>query len=263
MIKKDKLLCNKCCLDLPLDCFSKAPNTKREYQYSCKKCQGKANSEWQKNNKGKTNLKTKRWQENHREEYLAKRRLNNTGNSDLKVFKFDPITNTKKCSTCKEIKNKDSFYLRKETNIPMGKCLECRQEHWKLKMSDPMLKAKETERCRKLQNKLRSTPQGRINSRLSNAIWYALKEKKSFRSWENLVGFTAEELKNHLEKQFVEEMTWELFLEGKIHIDHVVPKSWFIYESSEDEQFKHCWSLNNLQPLWASENLLKNNKYAN
>ena len=44
------------------------------------------------------------------------------------------------------------------------------------------------------------------------------------------------------------------------HIDHKRPISSFNYETIEDEEFKECWSLGNLQPLWAEENRKKYNK---
>ena len=65
----------------------------------------------------------------------------------------------------------------------------------------------------------------------------------------------------HLEKQFTDGMTWEKFLRGEIWMDHIKPISKFNYVSSEDIEFKECWSLNNLQPLWAKDNRRKYNKY--
>ena len=35
----------------------------------------------------------------------------------------------------------------------------------------------------------------------------------------------------------------------------------FDYTSTEDESFKECWALENLQPLWASENISKGSKW--
>jgi hypothetical protein len=37
--------------------------------------------------------------------------------------------------------------------------------------------------------------------------------------------------------------------------------SWFKYSSTEEQSFKESWSLTNLQPMWAEENLKKSNKY--
>lgn len=45
------------------------------------------------------------------------------------------------------------------------------------------------------------------------------------------------------------------------HIDHIVPLSWFPYQTVEEQAFKDCWALANLQPLEAKANLLKNNHF--
>lgn len=42
-------------------------------------------------------------------------------------------------------------------------------------------------------------------------------------------------------------------------IDHIVPISAFNYNSIYDEEFKMCWSLENLQPLENSVNIGKHN----
>lgn len=73
-----------------------------------------------------------------------------------------------------------------------------------------------------------------------------------------ILGFTAEELRAHLEKQFLPGMSWENY--GEWHIDHKVPLSAFNYETPDDIDFKPCWALSNLQPLWAPDNLSKKDK---
>lgn len=110
---------------------------------------------------------------------------------------------------------------------------------------------------RKAQTKLRSTIKGCINDRMSSSINSALKSNKAGKNWENIVGYSLTELKSHLERLFKPGMSWDLFYKGKIHIDHVIPKSCFHYLSYESISFKKCWELNNLQPMWAEENLKK------
>jgi len=68
------------------------------------------------------------------------------------------------------------------------------------------------------------------------------------------LGCSFEYLKEHLEKQFKEGMTWEN--RGEWHIDHIIPLS---SGKSEEEIIKLC-HYSNLQPLWAEENLKKGNK---
>ena len=77
------------------------------------------------------------------------------------------------------------------------------------------------------------------------------KKNKTF----DIVGCSPEFLKQHLEKQFTEGMSWEL-LGQHIHIDHIIPLS---SAKTEDELYKLC-HYENLQPLWAEDNLKKSNK---
>lgn len=72
--------------------------------------------------------------------------------------------------------------------------------------------------------------------------------------------YSAEKLRLHLESKFKPGMTWDKFLKGEIHIDHIVPLSTFNYTSPKDKAFKEAWALKNMQPLWAHENLSKGNR---
>jgi len=110
-------------------------------------------------------------------------------------------------------------------------------------------------------DKKSATLKGKLNCRMSNRIYSSLRRGvKANRHWETLVGFTLEELKVHIEKQFKDGMNWGRFMKGEIHIDHKIPISVFNFEKPEDIDFKKAWGLSNLQPLWALDNILKSNK---
>lgn len=47
------------------------------------------------------------------------------------------------------------------------------------------------------------------------------------------------------------------------HIDHKLPVASFNFDSPEHLDFKKCWALENLQPLWAKENISKGAKVVN
>ena len=105
----------------------------------------------------------------------------------------------------------------------------------------------------------RMVPSFRLNNSMSLGIWDALNGCKNNRHWEDLVPYTLEDLNAHIEKQFDEKMTWDNY--GSYwHLDHIVPKTRFNFESSDDREFKLCWSLENLQPLEAIENIKKKDK---
>jgi len=78
------------------------------------------------------------------------------------------------------------------------------------------------------------------------------------RKIEEMLGYTMNDLRVHLERQFSKGMNWEKFSAGEIHIDHIRPKKSF--DLSNYEEWKICWGLPNLQPLWARDNLEKSAK---
>ncbi len=98
----------------------------------------------------------------------------------------------------------------------------------------------------------------KLNCNISRVINASLQGNKFGRRWESLVNYTLEDLRNHLEKLFIGNMTWENY--GDWHIDHKIPISVFNFTQPEHEDFKRCWALKNLQPLWAKDNLEKHNK---
>ena len=107
--------------------------------------------------------------------------------------------------------------------------------------------------------KRRNTLKGKLNDRMGSSIRESLKRgSKSGRHWENLVGFNLNQLKIHLEKQFAPGMTWKNY--GLWHIDHEIPISAFNFDKPEHLDFKKCWALKNLRPLWAKDNIKKHNK---
>jgi hypothetical protein len=86
-------------------------------------------------------------------------------------------------------------------------------------------------------------------------IYVALKHTKAGKRWEALAGYTVHDLIAHLESKFQPGMGWHNF--GEWHIDHVRPRASFSFSSPADPAFLECWSLRNLQPLWAKDNLKK------
>ena len=99
-----------------------------------------------------------------------------------------------------------------------------------------------------------------LNDRMRSAINESIaRGTKNNRSWTTLVGYTVEELIAHLENLFLPGMSWENRSEW--HIDHIIPQDLFNFSTPEDIDFKRCWALSNLQPLWAADNVSKNARY--
>ena len=78
--------------------------------------------------------------------------------------------------------------------------------------------------------------------------------KNKSKSTEKIIGLTFDGLKEYLENQFKDNMSWDNY--GEWHIDHIIPLS---LAKTEEDVYKLCHYIN-LQPLWAEENLKKSNK---
>lgn len=88
------------------------------------------------------------------------------------------------------------------------------------------------------------------------------------------VSWSIDDLITHLENNFQPGMSWDNY--GRKagircwEVDHIIPINArndlgeYIYKCIDDpcsEDFKKCWSLDNLQPMWADENNRKNNSH--
>jgi len=110
-------------------------------------------------------------------------------------------------------------------------------------------------------SRLKHTIGYKLSRTISRGIGQSLKGAKNGIHWEDPVGYSIKDLKQHLEKQFKTGMNWKN--RGEWHIDHIRPVSSFYFTKPEDKEFKECWALSNLQPLWASENCSKGAKFLN
>lgn len=101
-------------------------------------------------------------------------------------------------------------------------------------------------------------PEFKLIKTLRSRLYSALKRKDVKKKSETLelTGCSISFLKEHLEKQFKDGMTWKNH--GQWHIDHIVPCVSFNLLLEEEQ--KKCFHYTNLQPLWAKENLSKGGK---
>jgi hypothetical protein len=195
----------------------------------------------------------------------------------------------KKCSTCKAYKNEADFNKnRAQKGGFNAECRECqnirgliysathkeqtrkRGHNWYLAHKEYCSRIKpanwrannlEEARARDREKKARwlQKPENRLANCIKSVLSHSLsKGSKAYRKWGSLVGYDAAQLKRHLEKQFLLGMSWENY--GQWHIDHIIPIVAFNYNTPDDLDFKRCWALNNLRPLWKFENLSKQAK---
>ena len=104
-----------------------------------------------------------------------------------------------------------------------------------------------------------SSPMVRLSARFQLGIRDVITGRnKTSNVWEYL-SFTPDELMSQFESQFTDGMSWDNMAEW--HIDHIRPISSFDFDSTDHPDFKKCWALNNLQPLWAKDNMSKGAKW--
>lgn len=182
----------------------------------------------------------------------------------LRKYGGDSSPLLRECIHCGEVKRSGEYrqYKNKSSKygyLFRGQCRACEraaknrpdpsshreyQRQWR---NRPEVRA----RLRQQLRERRSSPKAQIDHRMSKQIRRCL----SGGSWRNHLPYTIDELKLHLERQFLTGMGWENM--HLWHIDHITPKSSFTYESAEDAEFLACWGLANLRPLWAADNISK------
>lgn len=118
-------------------------------------------------------------------------------------------------------------------------------------------RAKDPERHRKYareyMRKRRQSEKHRIDSNAYRSLKYALNPMYENYKSKYFPDFDAKMLRLHFSRFFDEEVN--LYTYGIIwEIDHKVPVCKFSYKSIEDDQYKECWSINNLRPLKVAEN---------
>lgn len=99
-----------------------------------------------------------------------------------------------------------------------------------------------------------------LEQRVRCGIYQSLRKvgaKKNGARWEGLVGYNTDALHRRLKRTMPAGYTWDDFIAGKLHIDHIVPLAAHNYQTADDPDFRRAWALTNLQLLPAAENLAK------
>ena len=98
-------------------------------------------------------------------------------------------------------------------------------------------------------------PMGHLGKVVRSQVYKALKNNKELSSTEYL-GCSTDEFKQHIEKQFKGDMNWENY--GIWHIDHITPLK---YDTPTIDEVIERLHWTNTQPMWASENMAKGNRF--
>lgn len=172
------------------------------------------------------------------------------------------------CSDCKIAKSKSEYYSN--VSVWDGITNTCKDCNKKRSRSKDKEKERIRRRIKYLKYKEKEIQKGNaykakraeidpsfrlirtLRVRHSNAV-KAARENKTFKTTE-LLGCTSEQLKQHIENQFITEMNWENY--GSVwHIDHLYPLA--LVDWNNKEQVDKVCNYKNLQPLLALDNIRK------
>ena len=116
----------------------------------------------------------------------------------------------------------------------------------------------------------------KLRRRLSKSIGNILKSNggsKQNKSISEFLPYTVKEFKQHIESLFEPWMNWNN--QGRYikntwknddqstwvwNLDHIIPQTKLPFKSMEEDNFKKCWSLENLRPYSAKQNMIDGNR---
>lgn len=173
----------------------------------------------------------------------------------------------KVCTKCGMAKPLSEYWIRRERGTLYAQCKSCMHARHKAWTARNPEKTKEyhvdwirrsPDGCRsvyrEMKRRQRIDPIKRLGMYVRNSVYRGLnglrKEKPTF----DLIGYELEDLRQHIERQFLEGMEWRNY--GEWHVDHITPLSSF-----SPNEIQAAWALSNLRPLWALDNLRKGNKF--
>ena len=247
-------VCTKCNINKPIDCYNKCNKTKSGIHGQCKMCKsdyGKSynlkypeiKKEYSKINAETARIRAKKWREDFPDRFKKAHKKHYEENKELISKKCEEYRSKNK-EKIKErdrlysIKNKDKNKLRAKSYRENNKdYIRGQKKIWK-------------------ENKRNTDPLFKFNESVSSGIRRCLDFKKNGKSWVNFVEYTKEELINNIESKFTKGMTWENYGKDGWELDHILPQIYFKHNMDYNHPaFKACWSLENLQPLWATTNI--------
>jgi len=174
----------------------------------------------------------------------------------------------KKCIQCGKVKVKNKFSKcrgnKDGLNIRCKLCSASNSHHHYLKNQDKYIHYRKThkeERNLKRNNRKKIDLDYRILEGLRSRLHKALKNQNCVKNTRtmHLIGCNIDNLKRHIEKQFIENMSWDNYGYYGWHIDHIRPCVSF--DLTKPTEQKKCFNYKNLQPMWGVNNMAKGSKY--
>lgn len=256
--------CNKCGETKSKESFSFTNKAKGYRNALCKSCFAIYYKEYHAKHKDKISKYKTQWARDNNEKVLEQRRkLREENREKFTTYHKEYRKNNKEKLF---LLNKNYRETNKERVFENGK-------RWREANRDRLLEEKKIyniehrDRLRPLKRQRERERMAvdisfRISKTFSHRLRESLKTGKNGKKWQAIVGYSVIELRAHLESQFQPGMNWDNYGKYGWHIDHRHPVSAFNFTSTDDPDFKKCWALTNLQPLWATDNMKKGARIA-
>jgi len=248
--------CPKCKIEKELSEFHKNKQTKTGYNCYCKTCRCRKTGI----TIAKQNLKNKLMKQNIK---MCPKCKVNKAFKDFGKEKARAGGISIYCNKCRQIythlnRNKNIKRCKKWRSKNREHYLKIKQQYRKTHLIYYATYIKKYHKQRR-KNDIKYRITGNLRTRLNTAIKHNYKST----STKKLLGCTVEFLKNRLESQFTEDMSWDNYgrKEGMKcwEIDHIKPCAKFNLIKAEEQ--RKCFHYSNLQPLWATDNQKKRDKH--
>ena len=160
------------------------------------------------------------------------------------------------CPGCRRVLPRSDFGTKscRGRKLPATYCRACKRERDNRRYLSVKAKRSASPNYA-IYNRLQSRIRKKLGRDLGCAIRLALKRGGRSKKVEALLGYMIDDVRRHIEQRFLPGMNWEAFCRGEIHIDHDRPVK--LFDMRDPIQWRACWALSNLQPLWARDNLSK------
>lgn len=172
-----------------------------------------------------------------------------------------PDLKTLVCTKCGE--EKEVKFFHKHSRSTTGYKCACKA----CRMLETHKYNKREETRERARTRRKQDPVWKLRKNVSIAIVNSLRKRGGQKeaSCFQYLGYSVQDLREHLEKQFEPWMSWDNWgpAGSEIrtwNIDHIYPQSLLPYDSLGHPNFQKCWDLRNLQPLCTIENIKKSNK---
>ena len=235
--------CKTCGHEKPLDEFCRDKHRRDGHADHCRVCSAERQRKWRAENANLVKTHSQRYYDRNRETILArvqKRRADNPERqAEIEKARYARHRD-------KRLSANRKYRAENRTQV------DAKIKEWRAAHPEAVIQWR-----RDADRRNSADPAYRLKKRIAAALRRSLRDKGGRPSLE-LLGFTADELKAHIERQFLRGMSWENM--GEWHIDHIVPLSSFDLESLESGDFKRAWSLPNLRPMWGTDNVRKHAK---